>query len=121
MKVLRMAATVATLAGIELASGCKSHHVDVTVENRTGVALQLVEIDYPSASFGANTMAQDAILHYRVQLRGSGTVTAQYSLGGGKTVHVSGPTLSENQDGALKIVLEPDGKAEFTPLIEPGK
>lgn len=121
MNVLRKATIMASFAGIALATGCKSHHVDVTVENRSGAVLQLVEIDYPSASFGENTMVQDAILHYRVQLRGSGAVTAQYSLGGGKTVHISGPTLTEGQDGQLRIVLEPDGKAEFTPLIVPAK
>lgn len=119
MKVLQTAATLALMAGMVLASGCKSHHIDITVENHTGALLQQLEIDYPSASFGANTMVQDSILHYRVQVRGSGPVTAQYSLGGGKTVHVTGPAMDEAQDGQLKIVLEPEGKAEFLPVLKP--
>lgn len=117
---LRAQSVWAALALLAAAAGCKSHHVDITVENRTGAALQQVEIDYPSASFGANSMTPDAVLHYRVQLRGSGPVTAEYSLGGGKTVHVAGPALNENQNGTLHILLEPAGRAEFVPQLTPG-
>ena len=64
--------TVILLPVLGLAAGCHSYHVETTVENRTGAAIQLLEIDYPSASFGANSVAAGAIFHYRIQLRGSG-------------------------------------------------
>ena len=53
-------------------SACHSYHVDATVENHTGAAIQLLEVDYPSASFGANTLAAGAVFSYRIQLRGIG-------------------------------------------------
>ena len=40
-----------------MAASCRNYIVDVTVENRTGSAVNLLEVDYPSASFGADSMA----------------------------------------------------------------
>ena len=48
------------VSALAWASGCHSYHVDVTVENRTGGAIQLLEVDYPSASFGADSLAAGA-------------------------------------------------------------
>jgi hypothetical protein len=103
-----------------LASGCHSYHVETTVENRTGAAIQLLEVDYPSASFGANSLASGAIFHYRIQLRGSGPLKVQYATGDGRQiVQIDGPMLAEPQQGQLQIVLLPAGKAEFHPQLTP--
>jgi len=112
-----LAAIVLTALG--LAAGCHSYHVDTTVENRTGGAIQLLEVDYPSASFGANILAADAIFHYRIQLRGSGPVKVQYTAGDGRPAQIDGPTLTEPQQGRLEIVLLPGGRAEFHPQLTP--
>ena len=112
-----LAAIVLTALG--LAAGCHSYHVDTTVENRTGGAIQLLEVDYPSASFGANSLAADAIFHYRIQLRGSGPVKVQYTAGDGRPAQIDGPTLTEPQQGRLEIVLLPGGRAEFHPQLTP--
>jgi len=53
-------------------AACHSYHVDATVENRTGGAIQLLEVDYPSASFGADSLAAGAVLPYRIQVRAMG-------------------------------------------------
>ena len=100
--------------------GCHSRHVDATVENHTGAAIQQLEVDYPSASFGANSLAADANFGYRFQIQGSGDLKVQYSMVGGKTQQIKGPTLHEGQQGQLQIVLLPDGKAEFHPELTPG-
>ena len=100
-------------------AGCHSYHVDATVENRTGGAIQLLEVDYPSASFGADTLAAGAVLPYRIQLRGSGPLKVQYTGSDGRQVQVEGPTLAERQEGRIEIVLLPDGKAEFHPQLTP--
>ena len=47
-----------------LATGCHSYHIETTVENRTGAAIQLLEVDYPSASFGADSLAAGAVFNY---------------------------------------------------------
>jgi len=108
------------LIGLLTVSGCHSRQVETTVENHTGAAIQQLEIDYPSASFGANSIAVNADFAYRFQIRGSGALKVQYSTAGGQTKQITGPTLSEGQQGRLRIVLLPDGKAEFHPELTPG-
>jgi hypothetical protein len=101
------------------ATGCHSYHVDTTVENRTGGPIQLLEVDYPSASFGADTLADGAVFHYRIQLQGSGPLKVQYTAGDGRQAQTNGPTVAERQEGQLQIVLLPGGKAEFHPQLTP--
>jgi len=98
-------------------TGCRSYHVGVTIENRTGAAIQLLEIDYPSASFGAGSLGPGASLHYQIQVRGAAPVKVQYTAADGIQKQISGPTLSEGDEGLLQIVILPDGKAEFTPQL----
>lgn len=100
-------------------SGCHSYHIETTVENRTGTAIQLLEVDYPSASFGADKLADGEIFHYRIQLRGSGPLKVQYTGSDGQQRQIDGPALAEPQEGLLEIVLLPGGKAEFHPQLTP--
>lgn len=102
-----------------LGIGCHSRHIDTTVENRTGGAIQLLEVDYPSASFGANSLAAGEVFHYRIQLRGSGPLKVQYTGSDGQQAQMDGPSLSEPQEGRIEIVLLPGGKAEFHPQLTP--
>ena len=100
-------------------SACHSYHIDATIENRTGAPIQLLEVDYPAASFGADSLAADANFHYRFQVRGSGQLKVSYIAANGQTVQIPGPTLAEQQQGTLEIVLDPGGKAEFHPQLTP--
>jgi hypothetical protein len=100
-------------------SGCHSYHIDTTIENRSGGAVQLLEVDYPSASFGADALAAGADLHYRFQVQGSGPVTIQYTDADRKAVKQTGPTLADNEEGRLEIVLLPGGRVEFDPEMKP--
>lgn len=99
--------------------GCHSYHVDATVENQTGAPIQLLEVDYPTASFGADTLAAGAAMHYRFQLRGSGPLKVQYTGADGHQVEIAGPAVAERQEGVLRITLLPAGKAEFHPDLSP--
>jgi hypothetical protein len=98
---------------------CHSYHIDATIENHAGGPVTLMEVDYPSASFGADALAANAVFHYSFQIRGSGQVTVQYTASNGHQVQVKGPTLYEKQQGSLGIVLLPDGRVEFDPSIRP--
>ena len=44
--------------------GCKSPYVNTTVKNDTGAAVTLIEVDYPSASFGRESLAAGAVYPY---------------------------------------------------------
>jgi hypothetical protein len=101
-------------------AGCHSYRIDATVENRTGAAIELLEVDYPSASFGADTLADGADYHYRFQVRGSGAVKVQYSEPATHRLRqMSGPKVFERQEGRLQIVLLPEGKASFHTELNP--
>ncbi|MGA2351940.1 MAG: hypothetical protein ABSF70_16005 [Terracidiphilus sp.] len=100
-------------------AGCHSYHVETTVENRTSGSIQLLEVDYPSASFGANKLAAGESFPYRIQLRGNGSLKVQYTGSDGKQVQVEGPTLAERQEGRIAIILLPGGRVEFHPQLMP--
>lgn len=118
---LRKGIIAAVLASMLLwVAGCHSYHIEITVENRTGGVIHLLEVDYPSASFGANSLAASQILRYRIQVRGNGPVTVQYTDSTNHQVQpISGSALAERQEGRLVIVLLPEGKAEFHPQLTP--
>ena len=99
--------------------GCKSYWVDASVENQSGQAVRELEVDYPTASFGINSLAPGATMHYRFQVRGSGPVKVEYIANGEKPVHSQGLTLEERQHGQLLIRLLPLGKVEFVPSLQP--
>jgi hypothetical protein len=114
-------AIIASLLSYALlaATACHSYHIDATIENRTGADLQLLEVDYPSASFGADHLASGASYHYRFQVRDSGPIKISYTVNDQKQVQIAGPTLAERQQGQIKIVLLPAGKAQFIPQLTP--
>lgn len=96
--------------------GCHSYHVETTVENRTGAKVELLEVDYPSASFGKDSLGDGEDYHYRFQINGSGQLKVQYTQAGQQR-QIAGPALAERQEGRLEIVLLPGGKAEFHPEL----
>ena len=112
---LRSIACAASLLPVLGIAACRADHVETTIENRTGAAIQLLEVDYPSASFGADRLASGADFHYRIQVRGSGEVDITYTGSGDKQVHLKGPAIADHARGSLEIVLLPGGKAEFHP------
>ena len=112
---LRTIACAAFLLPLLTLTACRSDHVETTIANRTGAPIQLLEVDYPSASFGADRLASGADLHYRIQVRGSGEIDISYSDTGDKQFHIKGPEIADHARGRLEIVLLPGGKAEFHP------
>jgi len=115
--LLRNCISAAAIWSLLAATGCHSYHVETTIENQTGAPIQLLEVDYPSASFGANSLAAGAVFHYRIQLRGTGPLKVQYTSSDGHQAQIDGPTVAERQEGTLQIVLLPGGKAEFHPQM----
>jgi hypothetical protein len=112
-------ATVLTTGLMLAICGCKSYWVDATIENQTGQLVHQLEVDYPTASFGANSLAPGSAMHYRFQIRGSGPVKVEYTSADGKTSHGTGLTLAEHQHGQLTIRLLPQGKVDFLPKLQP--
>ena len=89
--------------------GCHSPYVAATVSNRTGQPIELLEVDYPSASFGTQNLAPGSDFHYRFKVLGSGPMKLLYT----DSVHhdhkADGPFLKEGAEGLLSIAITPTG------------
>lgn len=116
----RIFATTVILSALLLLSACRSHHVEITVSNQTGAPIRLLEVDYPSASFGTQSLASGATFHYRIQVQGNGPVTVTYTGAANAQPHITGPSLVDHQQGSIEIHLLPGGKAEFRPRFTSG-
>lgn len=106
------------LAASLAVSGCHSHHIDSRIENQTGGAIHLVEVDYPSASFGIDNMTPGQVYSYRFKVLGSGDLKVQYTDSTGKQIQRKGTALKDGDEGKYVIVLLPDGKVQWVPSLE---
>lgn len=106
------------LVAVFSVSGCKSPYIDATVRNDTGAQVTLIEVDYPSASFGRDSLAAGAAYPYRFKIIGSGTTKVSWTDAAHKQHSSTGPELHERQHGPLTITLTPTGAqwdAQLTP------
>ena len=101
------------LIALAILAACHSSHIEVSIENRTNTPIRLLEVDYPTASFGTDALAPGATLQYRIQVQGAGRLKVQYTAPDGRQALINGPDLAEPQEGTLTIVLLPEGKADF--------
>ena len=106
---LHAIAGTAVLSSAVLLWGCHSAAIDATVHNGTPSELRLVEVDYPSASFGTQSLAPGSDFAYRLKLLGSGPLKLIYTDSTGKERTVAGPELNEGSEGRLRIEISPDG------------
>lgn len=97
-----MGVAVIALAGL---TGCHSHYVEADVKNDSGAAVSLVEVDYPSASFGTESLASGAVYHYRFKILGNGATKILWTDAQRQDHSVSGPTLQEGQEGTLTVTI----------------
>lgn len=115
---MRRFAAVAGLAGLVWLGGCESPYVSATVRNETGGPVSLVEVDYPSAGFGRESLAAGATYPYRFKVLGSGATKVSWTDAQRKQHSATGPDLHEGQHGQLGITLTPTGAqwdARLTP------
>lgn len=90
--------------------------IDATVHNGTPTPVSLIEVDYPSASFGTQTLAPNADFHYRFKIIGSGPLSITWSDAARAQHTAKGPDLHEGDAGRLTITLTPAG-AQWSPSI----
>jgi hypothetical protein len=95
--------TVAVLA----LTGCHSHYVSIDVHNNSGQPITLVEVDYPTASFGVDTLAAGATYHYRFKILGDGPTKILWTDAAQQQHTVPGPSLNEGQEGTLTTTINP--------------
>jgi hypothetical protein len=116
----RLPALAAFLLCLSL-TACRSPFVRTSIVNHTGSAVSLIEVDYPSASYGTQQIAANDTYHYRFQIQGPGPVKISYTGAGNKTYKAAGPDVDKGQEGSLTITLGPDGKVIWTPKLKAAK
>jgi len=106
------------LLGLGCLAGCKSAFVEADVVNGTGTAVTLVEVDYPSASFGVESLGAGARYHYRFKIQGEGATKVTWTDATRREHTVAGPKLTEGEQGPLTVTITGDSavwKAELKP------
>lgn len=115
---LRTSLAIATtlLACLSL-SACRSAFVQADIINHTGGPVQLIEVDYPDASFGTQQIAPGAIYQYRFKILDSGPVKISFTGPDYKTWTATGPSVHLGQQGKLVITLDRGGKVDWAPAL----
>jgi hypothetical protein len=107
MNVLRRGA-LGMVLGLGV-SGCHSAYISSTISNETGRPVSLIQVDYPSASFGVQSLNPGQDFRYRFKVLGSGPVKLSYTDGLQHENKATGPVLREGNEGSLRIVIANDG------------
>ncbi len=81
--------------------------VDTTIKNHSGAPITLLELDYPSASFGTQNLRDGAEFHYRFKILGNGALKLLYTDAKGGEHTSQGPALTEGSEGLLSITIDP--------------
>jgi len=98
-------------------AGCHSAFVVTTIDNQGSGAVQLVEVDYPSASFGFDRLGPHSQFHYRFKIQGSGPLKIEFTDASGRIHDSDGPVLNQGQEGMLGIVIQPNGEVNWRPSL----
>lgn len=97
-------------------AGCKSRFIETTIVNQ-GPTVHVLEVDYPSASFGANQIASGASFHYRFKVQGEGPLSLQYEDGDGHSHTATGPNVAQGDEGTLQVTITPAGTVTWSPNL----
>jgi hypothetical protein len=115
---MRPVATLTLALSLLTVSGCRSSNfIETTIRNDGDAPLKLIEVDYPSASFGTQSLAPHSVYHYHFKVQGSGPVTLSYVEPDNRTRTLAGPTLSEGDQGALTIAINPAGQVSWQSAV----
>lgn len=102
-------------------SACRSAYIQTFIINQSGRPVHLIEVDYPSASFGTQEIANGAIFMYRFKVQDSGPVKISFVDSHNQAHTASGPKLTEGQAGSLTITVGGDEKVSWGSRLSPSK
>ncbi len=86
-------------------SGCHSAFISAAVINHSGRSVRLVEVDYPSASFGIAQLADGATFKYRFKVLGNGGTAISWTDASEKDHNTPGPELTEGEEGQISVTI----------------
>lgn len=111
---MRSPNVLVALAVLLTLAGCHSAYIAATISNHTAQPLSLIEVDYPSASFGTQNLAPGQDFHYRFKVLGSGPTTVLWTDAAHHDQKNSGPELHEGDEGSLAINFTPNASPTWS-------
>jgi len=114
------AVCTAVLLGIALIplTACKpSPYVQMTVTNASGDTVQQLQVDYPSASFGKDRLADGAGFNYRFKIQGEAKLHIEFLDSKGKQYQADGPELNDGQQGTVGVRIAPGFTVSWQPAL----
>lgn len=103
---MRLLRTLALLPALAL-SGCHSSFVTAIIQNRGSQTVELIEVSYPSASFGTQSLAPGNEFRYRFKVLGEGNMKLTYTDSAHTEQKSEGPFLKEGTEGPITITILP--------------
>src|ERR1017187_4245775 len=101
------------LAAVLTLTRCHSAYIAATISNRTAQPLELIEVDYPSASFGTQALAPGQDFHYRFKVLGDGPTTLLWTDAAHRDRKLNGPALREGDEGKLAVTFNPNADPKW--------
>lgn len=116
---MRRVVAMLFLASLGLLAGCHSHYIVASLSNSSAEALNVIQVEYPHASFGTQQLQPGASFNYRFKLLGSGPIKVTF-IDAHNTEHsATGPWLNEGQEGTLDVRFTSQAHAEFATSVKP--
>jgi hypothetical protein len=103
--------------GLAGPAGCHSAFVEARIDNQGPSSVRLIEVDYPSASFGVESIAPHAQFNYRFKIQGYGPLKIEFTDASGNVHDSVGPILTQGQEGRLAIVVSPTSQVSWAPKL----
>jgi hypothetical protein len=98
-------------------AGCMhSHVIQVTLTNTSTERVSTIEIHYPEATFGINSLDPGKSFQYRIKPTATGTLKIEFLNFRGVKRSSSGPLVHTNDEGSIEIKLTQDGAASVAEL-----
>lgn len=116
---MRRLAAASFVSTVFLLTGCHSHYIQATVTNHSGADVNVIQVEYPGATFGTQSIANGGNFRYRFKLLGSGDLKITWTDASRHDHTIKGPHLNEGQEGTLVIDFPSQTQATFQPSLRP--
>jgi len=99
-------------------AGCRSHGIDVTIQNNAKVSLRNAELDYPGASFGTGSIPPGGSYWYHIKPSQDGEITLSFEQENGKTFKQKEASVGAEDNGRMIIIVDQDANKQWSVRLE---
>ena len=96
-----------------IVSACRSHGIDVTIQNNAQVLIRNVEVDYPGAVFGTAEIGPGKSFWYHIKPLSDGELSVSFELENGESIKQKGPKVKAGYRGTMTLIIEQDSQQQW--------